>query len=165
MKFFLIWLFIVLFVFSGTAYAGSTTTSFSVTATVDSYIVIDAESLEFGNVSEGTHHSTATIHVLAASGLSYDIAIDCGQNHSSGNRHVQDEVSLDLIPYELYKDSSHAEQWGDNDFDNTFPAGSSAGSFVGIGSRQAYTVYGILVVGGEAVPGDYADNVVVTVHY
>jgi spore coat protein U-like protein len=70
-----------------------------------------------------------------------------------------------MTPYWLFKDSSYNTEWGDVDFANTFPGGSSLAD-TGTGIAQPHTVYGYVanLLGGQP-PGTYTDTVLVTVHY
>jgi spore coat protein U-like protein len=127
-------------------------------------VTVSATTLDFGilhavNQTDGT----ATLSVNASSELSYRISLDAGLNYESPARHV--EYDRELIQYFLYKDAAYSEEWGDSDYANTYPMGSSAGPFLGTGAEQVYTVYGRVANFAGLVTGTYTDTVTVTVQF
>ena len=62
------------------------------------------------------------------------------------------------IQYGIYKDSAHAQPWG-----NT--VGTDTVSSAGIGSSQSFTVYGRIPPQTTPTPGTYTDTITVTVTY
>src|SRR5690606_22676589 len=85
----------------------------------------------------------------------YDVALipSGGSNGGDGTMEYDDVT----IAYQLYKDSTMLEPWG-NSQGNLFPN-------TGTGADQSYTVYG-KVTGSMNVPaGTYTDTVTISVAY
>jgi spore coat protein U-like protein len=140
------------------------TTNLDVTAVVPEAVTVSATTLDFGILHVvNTTDGTATITVNASPALNYHIALDAGLNYESPARNV--EFDKELIQYFLYKDAAYTEEWGDSDYANTYPMGSSAGPFLGIGAEQVYTVYGRAANSGGLVTGTYTDTVTVTIQF
>jgi spore coat protein U-like protein len=132
---------------------------------MSSSLAVSVSPMNFGDItSAGTFEGTATILIQASPGASYRIALGGGVSYSAGWRNVRKLGGADLIPYQLSADAGGAQPWGDSDFDNTFPLGSSM-AVQGTGSDQRVLVFGQLVVRTLPPPGPYADSVLVTVWY
>ncbi|UCE19197.1 MAG: spore coat protein U domain-containing protein [Gemmatimonadota bacterium] len=155
---------------SVSVWAGSETTTMNVQATVPEAVTVSASPLDFGPLSASNYtYANSTITVNAASGLPYHIAIDAGQHYFFNFRHVEVSGGTATVTYWLFKDDSYGldQEWGDSDYGNTFPEGSSSGPHTGDGTDQVHTVYGRAhQFGGSIRPaGTYTDAVTVTVHY
>jgi spore coat protein U-like protein len=131
----------------------------------NSSIAISVGSINFGDISEArVFDGTTSITVRAPRGTLFKIALGGGLARSAGSRIVTLQDGTAGMPYQLCKDASCTLPWGDSDFDNTFPQGtSSAGQ--GTGADQRATVFGRLVVSSLPPPGMYHDSVLVTVYY
>jgi spore coat protein U-like protein len=100
-------------------------------------------------------------------GIPYNITMDAGLHFGGGGvqaRWVSDGAG-NYIDYGLYKESAFNFLWGDSDFANTNPNGSSLAD-TGSGADQPHTVYGWLSSPSPGTPaGAFSDTVNVTVHY
>ncbi len=157
----------VIVVFSGAAFGATTTTTLDVSANVIPTCTVSASPVNFGDFdSSADIYANGDVTVNCASGVPYHIALGAGQNQdpSSLGRRITDG-SGNYILYFLLKPDMYY-QWGDSDYDNTYPHGSSVAG-TGSGSTQPYTVYGsILQSSALGKPsGLYTDVVTVTVHY
>ncbi len=152
--------------FSGIVYADSTTSSLYVQAQVVPVCQVYTSSVYFGSVLAGTTNvANGDVQVNCPSQTPYNIALDAGQNYSGTWRRVSDYGwPTSYIDYGLYKDSAYSLQWGDSDYANTYPYGSSLAD-IGNGLSQSHTVYGLLWVPLGAPTNYYYDTVNVTVYF
>lgn len=140
--------------------AFATTDSFSVSAEVIENCTVSAADLAFGNYDPIVANATsgagdiadsADLTVTCTDGSAVSIALDDGDNFSSGRRMAK---GTDFLSYELYQEVGHT---------NVFGSGAQAVAHNGNGSAQTVTVYGNLP-GGQNVPvGSYADTIDVTI--
>ena len=73
--------------------------------------------------------------------------------------------SGDYLPYKIWKDPYRKREWGDSDFDNTYPAGRSL-CVKGCSAVQSHPVYGTVWPRKKGVPaGLYTDVVNIKVYY
>jgi len=108
--------------FSATlTHAGSATSSFRVTATVDPACTIQATPLTFGHYDALTKHSTApldvngTVTITCSKGMVTRIALDPGRYaaHAVGTTRAMKLLSgEDYLNYELYQDVVRTTLWG-----------------------------------------------------
>jgi len=151
-------------------WSGQVTATMQVTGTVPQAASITVTNLDFGNLSFSTTiDATSTITVTAASGLSYRIGIDKGQNYGGGTfgyRSMTDG-SGNYVTYLLAQDAAYTQEWGDDCAGNTYTTGGAtcAGPYTGTGSAQNYTVYGRAFQLTSQPAGSYSDTVTVTVVY
>jgi len=134
-------------------------------AMVREKIRISATSMNFGNMDDvGTYTSSATITVKAPVGTSFNIAIDAGLHYSAGSRRMKKVNGPDKIPHQVFKDAGYSQQWGDSDFDNTFPPGSSLAG-IATEPKTEFTAYGRVILQETPARGLYLDMLTVTIHY
>jgi spore coat protein U-like protein len=151
----------------GAAYAATATGTVNVSATVLQMCSVSTTAVNFGNYdgSQYEYLANGDITVTCLQGIPYHIALDAGENYFS-TRHISNGQGR-YLQYQLYRDSSHYTQWGDADYANTFPYGSSF-TDTGNGATQPHTVYGAMpnAQGTAPIPvGTYTDVVNVTVYY
>ena len=147
------------------AYAGSDSTTMTVSATLEQACTIAASPLSFGTLPNSqVWPMTTTVSVNCVFGAPFKVSMDAGQHYDGLNRHMADTGGGGgQVTYSLYRDADHIDAWGDSDFANTFPWGSSAAG-TGNGASTDLTVYGV-VEAGTGSPGSYSDSVVVTVEF
>jgi len=157
---------LIVLLIAGVAYAGSSTASLRVTATVVSYCTISTNPVNFGAVTgagEITANATGSITVNCPADQAYHIALDAGLHAAGSARQISDGSYS--VSYQLYKNSIEGSSWGDSDYSNVFPAGSSL-SAAGIGTVEGHPVYGALAGFSGIPPGTFlSDTVTVTVYY
>jgi spore coat protein U-like protein len=85
-------------------------------------------------------------------------------SHAAGGARLVINATNNYINYTLFQDAGFAQTWGDADFGNTYPNGTSLAD-AGTGIAQPHTVYGLLSAGGAVPPDLYTDTVTVTLHY
>ena len=139
--------------------AFATTDSFSVTATVIENCTVSAADLAFGNYDPIVANLSAAIPqsadltVTCTDGSAVSIALDDGDNFSSGRR-MRLGVTTDFLSYELYQEAG---------LENVFGSGAQAVAHNGTGAAETVTVHGNLP-GGQNVPvGSYSDIIDVTI--
>lgn len=137
------------------AAAASTSTSFTVSATVVSTCAVSASDLAFGNyLPSGNTDQTTSITVTCGNGTGYSVALNDGNNASGGARRMINGGS-NFLSYELYSDSGRTTVW------NTASPVTGTGS----GAAQTLTVYGRIPNGQNVPVGAYTDTIQVTVTY
>jgi spore coat protein U-like protein len=151
---------------SGAASAATTTTNLNVSATVGAVCTVSTTAINFGPLDPvDVTLANGDVTVTCATGVPYNIALDKGNSPFVGVRAVSiDGVGPDFVLYGLFKDTAFGVEWGDSDFGNTYPIGSSLAD-AGNGTAQSHTVFGAINPNQGEPPGTYTDTVVVTVHY
>lgn len=151
-------------IFSGTLFAATDTTTFTVTATVADSCSVAATDLAFGSITPVDNidfDNTSTVTVTCSNGTSYDTGLNEGSNSSDttvNTRRMSDGVTS-FLSYQLYSDSGRTTVWGD-----TVSTDTVAGT--GDGTGQGFTVYGRVPSGQQTVStGSYSDTVTVTVTF
>ena len=146
-------------------YAGTETGTLDISANVVAVCTVTTSPVNFGDVTGELPETYANgdVTVNCPEGQAYNIALDAGLYYDGNYRFVGS--SSPEVPYMLFKEAARSNEWGDSDFSNTFPYGSSIAD-TGTGVAQAHTVYGVLS-GFSSVPAGTAltDAVTVTVHY
>lgn len=145
------------------AYAGSSSSSFNVTASVVQNCVITTNALVFGSydpivangsVSQSLDASTALTVACTRGASGVTIALDSG---TSGSRTMMDAVSSGTLNYQLYSDSTRTTVWDATTTVSYAPTSKAAVTF---------TVYGRIPGGQDAPVGaGYADQVKATVNF
>lgn len=139
----------------------SNTTSLRVQATVASGCRITlATDLDFGSAASlaAKHDQTSTIMVRCPLNTQWTLGLDDGVNASSGTRRMRSGTGQ-YVAYELYKDFTHIQRWGN--------AGAELASGTGAGelNPSSSTVYGRVPAQATAPPGSYVDTITVTLTY
>lgn len=147
---------------SGANAAGSASTSFGVSANVQTSCAVSASSLSFGSyvaASASANDATSTITVTCTSGLTYTVALDGGTNTGTVNARAMTDGSSHNLTYALYTGSGRTTMWGDGTLSTQTVGGT------GNGSAQPLTVYGRIPTAQFVNSGSYTDTVNVTVNY
>ena len=134
---------------------------FTVSANVVPSCEIDVTALSFGYISGSLNSPVdeiATVNVRCTSDTEYSLRMDMGTGPGVTNPAMRRMSSAgDSLAYGLYRDSARSQPWG-----NTALTDVEAN---GLGSNQAFTVYGRIHAGQSPSVGYYSDSVVVTVNY
>jgi spore coat protein U-like protein len=152
-------------IFGGVSYAATVTANFEVRATIVPDCTVSTAGVDFGNLYVGNLGlAIGGITVNCPNGSVYNVALDCGLHCATSRRMSTGPTGTVFLGYYLYRDA-HI-QWGDSDFENTYPGGTSLGT-TGTGSLQTHTVYAETDVVGSGIPTGtvLTDTVTVTVHY
>ncbi|MFA6051999.1 MAG: spore coat U domain-containing protein [Methylobacter sp.] len=145
------------------AQAATTTTTFQVTATVNSACTVSATNLTFGvyDPSAAAHDDTSTVTVTCTKATAYDIGLDAGlaAGATVTTRQMQHATLTDLLNYSLYSDAGRTTNWGNTVSTDTVHVASATGA------AENHTVYGRIATGQYVTAGSYADTITVTVTY
>lgn len=134
---------------------------FTVSADVQSSCEVDAASLDFGAVPQTVTNpidSEGTLNVRCTAATDYTIRLDLGQGPGvtdPANRRMTSGAST--LRYGLYQDSGRSAPWGNTP--------STDVSSRGMGTNQAFTVYGRIHSGQTPAPGLYSDSVIAIIEY
>jgi len=150
------------------AFAGSSSSSMSVTASVVAMCTVSAPALAFGNWDAVTNGSaaldaTSTLTFTCTKGSSsVYVTADAGANstHGGTTTRAMTDGSSNYLSYELYTDSGYTTVWnttnsGGHTFAPTFATSHTATA----------TVYGQIPSGQDATVGSYADSVSVVINF
>lgn len=147
---------------AGPALAGTSTSQFHVTLTVQAECKLtSATDIAFGatGIIQQAINSTGAIGVQCTNTTPYNIGLGAGAGSGAtvATRRMS-SGSGGTIDYSIYLDSAGTQVWGDTVNSNTF-------SGTGTGAVQTQTVYGRVPVQPTPAPGNYADTVQITVTY
>jgi spore coat protein U-like protein len=148
------------------AQAGTATTTFAVTATVNATCAATATTLAFPAYTPGAGAVTnnSTISVKCTKNTPYTVALNAGT--TTGDAFTQRLMAsgTNTLQYNLYTTAAFATVFGDG----TGTTATSAGTGAGVATANTITVYGQLLdstANQLAVPGAYSDTITVTVSY
>jgi spore coat protein U-like protein len=163
-KILLILIFLVTLIgLSANSYAGTVTTTFDVNVNVVPACSVTATGINFPDYDgSSTVDANGDVTVTCSLGIPYNIALDAGL-HVDGLGRRQMSDGINTLIYALFKPTGQ-EVWGDSDFDNTYPGGTSF-AVTGSGAPQGHQVLGSITPGSTVPPGAYSDTITVTVHY
>ena len=151
------------------SFAGSGSTSLSVSASVANNCTISTGALAFGgydpivsNLSSPLD-GTGTVTIACTKGASTTIGLDTGThagNASGTTRAMSDGAGTpSYLSYEIYQDSSRSTVWSNSGGGLYTPA--AAPSKAG----RSYTVYGRVPAGQDPPAGSFTDTVTATVNF
>jgi spore coat protein U-like protein len=143
---------------------GQASANMQVNANVIRKCTIQTQPLAFGNYDPVLANATApldgqtTITVACTKGTAVIIAMDEGTNNQGNRRRMVDNVRT-FLEYEVYKDSSRTQRWGDNEGERY------NGGIAPSRDPRQFIAYG-RVSGGQDVPeGSFQDTILVTVQF
>ncbi len=127
--------------------------------------------VDFGNINDISttsrdYTTQGAINTTCNSGTPYTIYLGDGDNRISGGFRRMSHGNNEFIPYQLYKDAAYSSVWDATGGVNSI-GGAGGVSGTGTGNAQTTPVYGKIPQGTSIAskPGNYSDNVVVTVTY
>lgn len=154
---------------AGVADAGSTTTTFAVTATVNATCSAAATLLAFPAYTPGAGAvtGTSTITLTCTNGAQPTVALNAGT--TTGDAYTQRLMAsgTNTLQYNLYTTNTYANVWGDGTTGGSKTVQVATPS-TGLSTPQTLTVYGQLPdspTNKNAVPGSYSDLITATVTY
>ena len=142
-------------------------TSTSATATITSNCNISTSALNFGSTSllSGNVDATGTINVQCNNTLPYSLGLNNGSNASGSQRRMK-QGTTNFVNYDLYTDAGRTSAWTTTTSATSCTGGTSTCiTDTGTGVSQPITVYGRVPSQSSALPGSYADTVLVTVTF
>lgn len=145
------------------AYAGSTTSSMAVSATVSaSCAITSTTAMAFGAITASSlpANATGTVVFSCTTGTSWMVFGDTGQHASASQRRLSDGTNF--MNYNVYSDSGRTAAFPTSL--GTLGSGNTGGS--GTGSSQTLTLYGQIPAGTVLPPpGSYSDSVTLTLNW
>lgn len=144
-------------------FAATSTTSFSVTATISATCNVSASTLNFGAYNPllaATLDATTNINVTCTNGSAYNVGLNAGTGTGATVANRLMTSGGNTIAYSIYQDSGHTTLWG-----NTISSDTVVGT--GSGSVQAIPAYGRIFSSNatDIPPASYSDTITVTVTY
>lgn len=143
------------------ALAGTATTSFQVTANVNSNCTIAAGDLAFGDYDPtgGDLDATSTIQLLCTSSAQWNLALNEGTySGATVTTRKMTGPGTYSLNYGLYRNSLRTDNWGKT-------VGTDTLSGVGSGSTENVTVYGRIPGTQNVGAGGYVDTITATVSF
>jgi len=134
------------------------TTTFGVSATVQSTCLISATALAFGTYTGVVDNATSTVSITCTNTTPYNVALNPGTTGTTVTARKMAGPSSSVLNYALYSNSGMTTNWGQT-------SGTDTVSGTGSGSAQAITVYGQIPAGQYVNPGSYADTITASVIY
>jgi len=151
--------FLVLGLATQPAVAATATTTFGVTATVQSTCLVSATALAFGTYTGALATSTSTVSVTCTNTTPYNVGLSAGlaTGATVTTRQMTGPASA-LLNYAMFSNSTRTTNWGQT-------TGTDTVTGTGNGAAQALTVYGQVTAGQFVAPGAYTDTITATVTY
>jgi len=151
----------------GTAYASRAASGADATADLRVQALVEASCrLEGGTLDFGTYQSEQNndqqartrIKYRCPEGLDITLNLGPGEHPTRRSRGMEHDDDDDTLAYQLFKDQSFTESWGD---------GASNGSGLNIsstpgGGPESVNVFGEIPAGQDVPPGAYNDTVLIT---
>ena len=151
---------------AGSAQAATTSTTFAVTATVQSTCSATAATLAFPNYTPGggTQTGNTTVSVKCTKNTPFTVALNAGS--TAGDAYAQRVMGSgpNTLQYNLYTTAALTVIFGDG----TGGTAMAAGTGLGVATANSVQVFGQLpdnATNQGAVPGAYSDTITVTVSY
>jgi spore coat protein U-like protein len=145
------------------AFAGSVTTTLSVTATVPGSCGVSTSPVAFGSYSGTQVDANGSVTVNCSLDLPYSVELDGGAGGGASRQMLKVGDATKALVYELYQDPPRSQVWGGSAY-SVSGAAALTGQ-MGTGADQTVSVYGRIPGGGSSSPGDFTDSVSVTVLY
>jgi len=142
------------------AYATTQTTTFVVSATVQGSCTISATNLSFGAYTGVLITGQSTVTVNCTGGTTYNVGLSAGlaTGATVTTRKMTGQYLAGTLPYAMYKDSAHTQNWG-------ITIGTDTEAGTGTGVAQPLTVYGQIAAGTAPAADGYFDTITATVTY
>lgn len=139
------------------AAAGTTTTTFAVTATVQATCVISADTMAFGTYTGVAATGASDIRVTCTNTTPYNVGLNKGlATGATVNTRKMTGTAGAVLGYSLFSNAGRTTNWGET-------IGTDTVSQTADGTAQVHTVYGAVAAGQYVAPGDYADTITATV--
>ncbi len=148
----------------GVGSGGQTSANMQVNANVIRKCTITAQPLAFGNYDPVSANASApldaqtTLSVACTKGTAVSIAMDDGSNNQGRTRRMANG-GVAFLQYEVYKDSSRTQRWGDGAFDQL------DGGIAPSRDPRQFIVYGRVPGSQDVTQGAFQDTILVTVQF
>ena len=152
----------------GWGLAGSATSAFRVTATLDPTCTVQTTPAAFGHYNPITTHATAPLEITSSvtitcsKGMATTIGLDRGlhADYATNTTRAMKHVLRDeYLNYELYQDSIHTTLWGTSIPHLVVPP-------VAVDTKpRTYLIFGRVPAGQDVSIGNYHDTIVAIVNF
>lgn len=95
--------------------------------------------------------------------VSYTLSLSRGTSGSYASRQMSSGPSR--LSYNLYRDASRSQVWGDGTASTGVVGGSMRFNFFQFANSASYTAYGRIPARQDVNPGGYTDSIVVTITF
>ncbi len=138
---------------------GTSTATFTVTATIVANCLLSATSLNMGNYAGVKLNANSTLTVTCTNTTSFNIGLSAGTSPGATvmTRKMTGPGSA-MLNYSLFRDSGLTQNWG-------MTVGTDTLSSTGNGVAQNFSVYGQIPAGQFVTPGTYNDTIIATITY
>jgi spore coat protein U-like protein len=151
--------FLALGLASRPALAATATTTFSVTATVQSTCLVSATNMAFGTYTGAVATSTSAVSVTCTNTTPYNVGLSAGlATGATVTTRKMTGPAAAVLGYALFSDPARSVNWGQT-------IGTDTVTGTGNGTAQALNVYGQATAGQFVAPGAYSDTITATVTY
>lgn len=140
------------------ANAATNTTTFTVSANVQSTCAISVPALPFGNYTGSQLNVSTPVTVTCTNTTPYNVGLDAGATTGATTTTRQMLNGTTKLNYILFQDSGQTKNWG-----NTNGTDTVAGT--GSGAAQTLTIYGRIPAGQYVTPLAFTDTVTATITY
>ncbi len=150
------------------ALAGSATSSFRVTATLDPTCSIQTTPATFGHYNPLTTHATAPLDIISSvtitcsKGMATTIGLDRGlhADDAQGTTRAMKHLSkTEFLSYELYQDAVHTTLWGTTGAHLVVPP------IAPDTKPRTFLIFGRIPPAQDVSAGEYHDTVVAIVNF
>jgi len=150
--------------FGVNSYAGQSTGTFGVSATVAASCTVSGTNLAFGttvNALGGNVDATSALTATCTNGSAYTIGLNAGAATAATvtTRKMTHTNTINTLNYSLSTIASGGTNWDDI-------GGTTVASGTGNGAGQAITVFGRIPTGQtSAIAGAYSDTITATINF
>ncbi len=150
------------------AMAGSATSAFRVTATLDPTCTVQTTPATFGHYNPLTTHAatpldiTSSVTITCSKGMATTIGLDRGlhADYAQGTTRAMKHVLRDeYLSYDLYQDAVHATLWGTSGVHLVVPPVAPDTK------PRTYLIFGRVPAGQDVSIGHYHDTIVAIVNF
>lgn len=148
--------------------AGSATSSFRVTVTLDPTCTIQTTPVTFGHYNPVTTHATmpldvnSSVTITCSKGMATTIGLDPGQhaNQAQGTTRAMKHASgTEYLSYDLYQDAIHATLWGTSGVNLVIPPVAPDTK------PRTFFIFGRIPSAQDVPAGEYNDTIVAIVNF
>ena len=153
----------VVFMDSNSVHAGTATNTFTVQAVINAACNVSATNLNFGAYnpsSASALNGTSAVSVYCTGGTPYTASLNVGTGGGTFATRTLLNGS-NTLNYNLYRDSSYSQIWGDG----TSSTYTVTGTGSGLLTANTITVYGQIPIAQDEPVGTYNSTITITISY
>ena len=139
--------------------AAVVTSTFTVTADVQTTCHVEADNLHFGDYEGLEIDATTTLTATCSTGTPYTVGLNAGTSTGATvTTRKMTGPTAELLAYTLSQDAARSVNWGDTTGTDTVPG-------AGTGAAQPLTVFGRVPASQFLAPGAFSDTITVTLTF